>query len=81
MDVPDGTFVVFLARTAATRAELDDAEWFEVAAAPGRDSPLDDPPFITGAGQTPGQFVEVEVRLFTTQLGEESKDRCTSVPR
>jgi hypothetical protein len=80
VDVPDGTFVVFLARTAATPEDLADAEWFEVAAAPGRESPVSIKPFIDGAGQTPGRYVEIEVRLFTTKVGEESKDRCTSVP-
>jgi hypothetical protein len=80
VDVPDGTFVIFLARTADTPEDLADAEWFEVAAAPGRQSPLPIKPFIDGAGQTPGRYVEVEVRMFTTNVGEESKDRCTSVP-
>jgi hypothetical protein len=80
VDVPDGTFVVFLARTANTQGDLADAEWFEVAAAPGRDSPLAVDPFIDGAGQTAGRYIEIEVRLFTTNLGEESKDRCASVP-
>jgi hypothetical protein len=80
VDVPDGTFVIFLARTAATPEDLAAAEWFEVAVAPGRDSPLAIDPFIEGAGQTPGRYIEVEVRLFTTELGEESKDRCTSIP-
>jgi streptogramin lyase len=80
VEAPDGTFVIFLARTADSRSELEDAEWFEVAVAPGRQSPIDIDPFIAGAGQTAGKYVEIEVRLFTTKLGEESKDRCTSVP-
>jgi hypothetical protein len=80
VDVPDGTVVVFLARTADTEADLATAEWFEVAVAPGRVSPIEIQPFIDGANQTAGRLIEIEVRLFTTKLGEESKDRCTSVP-
>lgn len=80
IDAPDGTFVIFLARTGDTLAELANADWFEVAGAPARQSPLPITPFIAGAGQSPGRYVEVEVRLFTTKVGEESKDRCMSVP-
>jgi hypothetical protein len=80
VDVPDGTFVVFLARTADTLSDLEMAEWFEVTAAPGRDSPVAIVPFISGARQEPGRYIEIQVRLFTTELGEESKDRCTSIP-
>jgi streptogramin lyase len=80
VDVPDNTFVVFLARTADTIAELEQAEWFNLIALPGRDSPAEIAPFIRGAGQEPGRYLELEVRLFTTETGGESADGCTSVP-
>ena len=80
LEVPDGTFVVFLARTADSLDELEDAEWFNVAAAPGRESPIEIEPFIKGANQEPGRYLEVEVRLFTTEVGGESEDGCTSTP-
>jgi hypothetical protein len=80
VEVPDGTFVVFLGRTADTVEELEDAEWFSLAAAPGRESPLEVAPLITSAMQESGRYLEVEVQLFTTEVGSESKDGCTSTP-
>ena len=44
-------------------------------AAPGHTSPLEIQPFIDGAGQTAGRYVEIEVRLFTTDDGT-SANRC-----
>lgn len=75
---PAGTFVVFRVRSADTRSDLNDAEWIEVAGIPGRDSPLQLMQFFEDAEQTTGHYVEVEVQLFTTKLGEEGK--CESVP-
>jgi len=79
-ELPDGTWVVFLARTADTIADLEDAEWFNLAAIPGRESPLGIEDFIKGANQAPGRYLEIDVRLFTTEVGSESNDGCTSVP-
>jgi hypothetical protein len=75
VDVPAGTWVVFVARTADSLADLEMATWFEVAAAPGHTSPLEIQPFIDGAGQTAGRYVEIEVRLFTTDDGA-AANRC-----
>lgn len=75
VDVPMGTWVVFVARTADSLADLEKADWFEVAAAPGHKSPLEIQPFIDGAGQTAGRYVEIEVRLFTTDNGT-AANRC-----
>jgi streptogramin lyase len=80
VDVPDNTFVVFLARTADSITDLEQAEWFNLIALPGRDAPVEIAPFIRGAGQEPGRYLELEVRLFTTETGSESADGCTSVP-
>ena len=80
VDVPDGTYLVFRARSASTRAELETMAWVELTAVPGRDSPLEIADFFSSASQTLGRFVEVEVRLVTTQIGSESKDGCSAVP-
>ncbi|MFI5305980.1 MAG: hypothetical protein ACHQ53_01430 [Polyangiales bacterium] len=79
-DTPTGTLVLFFARTADTAAALKKATWFQLGFSPGGKSPLPIGPYITGAGQTAGRLLEVEVRLITTMTGSESKDRCTSVP-
>jgi hypothetical protein len=75
VDVPNGTWVVFVARTADSLADLEQADWFDLAAAPGHTSPLEIEPYISGAGQTPGRYVEIEVRLFTTDTGA-AANRC-----
>jgi hypothetical protein len=80
VEVPDGTLVVFLARTADSPAALKKAAWFQVTPVPGRDSPVEIEPFMKGAMQAPGRYLEIQVRLFTTKTGDESKDRCSSVP-
>jgi len=79
-ETPDGTLVLFLARTADTPADLMNATWFQLGFSPGGKSPIEIDPYIKGAMQTSGRLLEVEVRLITTKTGGESKDRCTSVP-
>jgi hypothetical protein len=79
-DLPTGTYLVFRARSAATRAGLETAQWVELTAVPGRDSPLEVADFFASASQTLGLLVEVEVQLVTTEIGSESKDGCSAVP-
>ena len=79
-DVPDGTYLVFRARSAETRAELDKMDWVELTAVPGRDSPLAIKDFFSSSLQTLGHFVEIEVTLVTSEAGSESKDGCSAVP-
>jgi len=75
-ETPKGTVVVFVARTAETLDELDAADWFNVAALPGRDSPVDVAPYAAGASQTFGHYFEIEVRLITNDTGA-AGDRCS----
>lgn len=77
VELPDGTTVVFQARTADTVEALEAAEWFTLAALPGREAPLEIDPFIASAAQLPGKYIEIEVRLVTTETGGESRDGCT----
>jgi hypothetical protein len=79
-ETPDGAWVVFMARTADTLEELENAAWFTVAPVPGREAPVDIETFIHGASQQPGRYLEVNVRLFTTETGSESMDGCTITP-
>lgn len=80
VDTPMGTTVVFRGRSAASIADLEDAEWFNIAALPGRDGPRDLPTLIAAADQEHGQYFEIDVQLITTELGGTSKDGCSVSP-
>lgn len=69
VEAPDGTVVVFRLRTADSVDAIEQADWFSVTVVPGGTSPLAIEPFIAGAMQEPGKYVEIEVRLFTDDLG------------
>jgi hypothetical protein len=81
VEVPDGTFVLFLARTADTEAELERAPWFQIASTPGHKDPIAIGPFISGAMQTPGRLLEIDVRLYVREQIEidAPRDRCAAV--
>lgn len=76
VETPNSTWVLFRARSADTIAELEGADWFDVAAAPGARVPVPIQPFITGAGR----YLELMVLLFTNEEGSTSKDGCTVTP-
>lgn len=73
-DTPEGTKVVFRARSADSVAELDAAPWFAVATAPYRDSPASLAEAAARYSMTLGEYVEVEVEL--TREGAAARDRC-----
>lgn len=74
-DLPTGTWIVFRARTADSEQELAGASWVDIAAAPGRDSPIEIAPFFQG--MDPGRLVEVEVELLTQASPDPIVDRCS----
>jgi hypothetical protein len=80
VETPDATWVIFRARTAETPAELDGAEWFDAAVAPGASTAVPLQTFIAQAGQKPGHYLELMVLLFTDAEGSTSKDGCTVTP-
>ncbi len=80
VETPMGTTVVFRGRTANSVADLEDAEWFNITALPGRDGPRALPTLIAGVDQEPGRYFEIDVQLITTELGETSKDGCSVTP-
>jgi hypothetical protein len=75
VETPDGTYVVFMARTADTVKDLEDADWFTLTALPGPTAalPLDD--LASGADVDLQHYIEVEVRLITNDVGS-AGDRC-----
>ena len=75
VETPDGTYVVFMARTADTVKELDEAEWFTLYTLPGDDGPLALDPRADIAGMDLMHYIEVEVRLITDDSGT-SGNRC-----
>jgi streptogramin lyase len=80
VETPMGTTVVFRGRTADSVADLEDAEWFNITALPGRDGPRPLPTIIASVNQEPGRYFEIDVQLITTELGSTSKDGCSVTP-
>ena len=64
-EMPPGTQLLWRVRTAATRADLETADWVVVAEVPPAVSPADVEAALAGAGITSQAFLEVEVVLMS----------------
>jgi hypothetical protein len=77
VETPDGSRVIFQARTADTLEELEDAAWQPLVAVPTMRETVSLGTMLMLSGEPAGHYVEIEAELYA-DVG--MRDRCSETP-